>query len=219
MIKDLSFQIIIGLFEAIIFTYSKYLMEIKFFSPYKATYIFGFINGIITLILLIIISYFSVGSLGLVESKYSYYYFDNYYFIFDNFNIGQIILIFFSTIFLGINKLIFNITINYFTVCHLFLLFPVIEFSTNIKQEILNKFGIVPLLIINICDVLEFIFFLVFLEIIELNCFGLNKYTKKNIKKRAEEDIDLLLLNENMRNDTEIIENNSILVNNDNDNN
>ena len=217
MIKDLSFQIIIGLFEAIIFTYSKYLMEIKFFSPYKATYIFGFINGIITLILLIIISYFSVGNFGLVGYKYSY--FDNYCFIFDNFNTGQIILIFFSTIFLGISRLIFNITINYFTVCHLFLLFPIIEFSTNIKQEILNKFEIIPLLIINICDVLEFIFFLVFLEIIELNCFGLNKFTKKNIKKRAEEDIDLLFLNGNMRNDTEIIENNSILVNNDNDNN
>ena len=127
-------------------------------------------------------------------------------------------MIFFSTIFLGISRLIFNITINYFTVCHLFLLFPVIEFSTNIKQEILNKFGIVPLLIINICDVLECIFFLVFLEIIELNCFGLNKYTKKNIKKRAEEDIDLLL-NESMRNDTQIIENDSIIVNNDNNNN
>ena len=185
-------------------------MEIKFFSPYKATYIFGFINGIITLILLIIISYFSVGSLGLVESKYSYYYFDNYYFIFDNFNIGQIILIFFSTIFLGINRLIFNIIINYFTVCHLFLLFPIIESSTNIKQEILNKFGIIPLLIINICDVLEFIFFLVFLEIIELNCFGLNKYTKKIWGRYL-----FIIIKWN----TEIIENNIIVVNNDNDNN
>ena len=59
---------------------------------------------------------------------------------------------------------------------------------------------------------------MVFLEIIELNCFGLNKFTKKNIKKRAEEDIDLLL-NESMRNDTQIIENDSIIVNNDNNNN
>ena len=213
MITELSFQIILGLFEAIIFTYSKYLMEIKFFSPYKATYIFGFINGIITLILLIIISFFSIGSLGLVEYKDSYY-FDSYYFIYDNFNAGQIILSIFSSFFLGISRLIFNATINYFTVCHLFLLFPVIELSKNIKQEIINKVGIAPLLIINICEVLEFIFFLVFLEIIELNCFGLNKYTKKNIKKRAGEDINLLLLNENMRTDTEILENNSIVVNN-----
>ena len=84
MIIDLTLEIFLGLCEAIVYSYFKYLMQIKFYSPYKTTYIFGFINGSITLILFIVFSFLPVGELGIVtynEKKY----FDNFFFIFDNF--------------------------------------------------------------------------------------------------------------------------------------
>ena len=220
MIKDLLLAIFLGLFEAIIFTYIKYLMQIKFFSPYKATYVFGFINGIITLILFIIFSYISVGDYGFVKYK-GQYYFDNLFLIFDTFNVSQYIILSLLPFFLAISKLLFNITINYFTVCHSFLLLEDMNFSLELKEEI-EKAGSIPLIIFYSCFLFEIFFGLIFLEIIELNCFGLNKNTNKNIRKRANEENNLLL-NENSRNDSELFENSNLnelnnQKDNDNDN-
>ena len=214
IIIDLSLKIIIALFETIIFTYLKYLMEIKFFSQYKATYIVGFINGFITLILFIIFSYISV-DYELVKYK-DKFYFDNIFYYFDTFNIGQLILIFlFLSISLGAFKLLFNVTINYFTVCHLFLLFQNYDLSQNIIQEVELEAEFIPIFIIKLCFLIEFIFGLVFLEIIELNFCGLNKNIKRNIQKRAKEDTNLLLMNTSTHRESILMDN----INDDNNDN
>ena len=106
-IVDCLLQIVLGFMDGIIIAYLKGLMLLKFYSPYKATYIFGFINCIISLILLIAFSYIDVGSIGLLSYDGGIY-FDNIFFIFNTYNIGQMIILFFMGIVLGAMKLLYN---------------------------------------------------------------------------------------------------------------
>ncbi len=187
VILDLLLQIVLGFFEGIIIAYLKGLMQLKFYSPYKATYIFGFINGIISLILLIAFSYIKANNIGFVEYKEEKYL-DNIFFIIENYNIGQIIILFFMGIFYGAINLLYNVTINYYSVCHIFLLLQSREFSSSVNEEIQKNSGPLAISLINLCNLMELLLSLVFLEIVELNFFGLSENTKKNIQKRAEED-------------------------------
>ena len=193
-IVDCLLQIVLGFMDGIIIAYLKGLMLLKFYSPYKATYIFGFINCIISLILLIAFSYIDVGSIGLLSYDGGIY-FDNIFFIFNTYNIGQMIILFFMGIVLGAMKLLYNVTINYFSVCHIFLLLQSRSFSSSVNEEIEKNSGPFAISMINLCNFIEFLISLVFLEIVELNFCGLNENTKKNIQKRAEEDTKLNMVN------------------------
>ena len=193
-IVDCLLQIVLGFMDGIIIAYLKGLMLLKFYSPYKATYIFGFINCIISLILLIAFSYIDVGSIGLLSYDGGIY-FDNIFFIFNTYNIGQMIILFFMGIVLGAMKLLYNVTINYFSVCHIFLLLQSRSFSSSVNEEIEKNSGPFAISMINLCNFIEFLITLVFLEIVELNFCGLNENTKKNIQKRAEEDTKLNMVN------------------------
>ena len=193
-IVDCLLQIVLGFMDGIIIAYLKGLMLLKFYSPYKATYIFGFINCIISLILLIAFSYIDVGSIGLLSYDGGIY-FDNIFFIFNTYNIGQMIILFFMGIVLGAMKLLYNVTINYFSVCHIFLLLQSRSFSSSVNEEIEKNSGAFAISMINLCNFIEFLITLVFLEIVELNFCGLNENTKKNIQKRAEEDTKLNMVN------------------------
>ena len=84
--------------------------------------------------------------------------------------------------------------------------------SQNIIQEVELEAEFIPIFIIKLCFLIEFIFGLVFLEIIELNFCGLNKNIKRNIRGRAKEDTNLLLMNT-------ITHRESILMDNINDDN
>ena len=210
LLDDILIQIIVGFAEAAVITYLKGLMEFKFFSPYKACYVFGFINTIITLILFFVVSYIPIKN-GLVEygdGENKNYYIDNIFFVFHNYNIKQMIIMFFMSIILGMFKLLINIISNYYTVCHIFILIQTEDFSQSVSQKIqTNSGGIWNIFLISFFGFLEFFITLVFLEIIEIGCFGLNKNTKKSIKKRAEEETKLLdnpdteLMNETLNSD------------------
>ena len=91
-------------------------------------------------------------------------------------------------IFYGAINLLFNVTINYYSVCHIFLLLQSREFSSSVNEEIQKNSGPLAISLINLCNLMELLLSLVFLEIVELNFFGLSENTKKNIQKRAEED-------------------------------
>ena len=54
----------------------------------------------------------------------------------------------------------------------------------NISPALGKTGDFIPSIIFNICFIFEFFFGLIFLEIIEFNCFGLNEYTKRSIRKR-----------------------------------
>lgn len=194
---DIILLIIIALCEAFIFVYQKGLMEYKYFSPYKICYIFGSINTIITLIILIISSYIKCGPNFFCSLKYDEnYYFDNIFQIIKNYNYKQLIVLFFGSIIYGFLKLLINITMNKFTVCHIFLLLQNKELTSCVFEEIRKRSGIIILAVILVNHILEFFVILVFLEIIELKFCGLDKNLKKNIKDRADDETRLSLKTE-----------------------
>jgi len=71
---------------------------------------------------------------------------------------------------------------------YIFLLLQSREFSSSVNEEIQKNSGPLAISLINLCNLMELLLSLVFLEIVELNFFGLSENTKKNIQKRAEED-------------------------------
>ena len=118
--------------ESLFIIYSKGLMELKFFSPYKATYVFGFINTFILLIIYFIISKiqcncddrficpkkkegFLNNSRYLCKLLYNdAFYFDNIESAFRYDKISKYTFMIISSILLGCISLIYNISILFF---------------------------------------------------------------------------------------------------------
>ena len=198
IIFDLVLQILIGIGEAIYFSYIKGLMNYKFFSPYKVCYIFGFINMCIILIILFIISGIECQSDSYLctikqekqdkDGKNTILFFDNIYLIFENINAFQIFILILISVCLGALKLLINLIINYYTVCHIFVFLQNNGVYDSINNEIKNQTNLFIELTLGISHLINFIFSSVFLEIIEFKCCGLNENYKENIKKRVEEE-------------------------------
>jgi hypothetical protein len=201
IIIDLILQILIGLGQAIYFSYIKGLMNYKFFSPYKVCYIFGFINMSILLIFLFIMSGIECDDSDLCivkENEESINnYFDNIYLIFKNISVLQIFILFLISVCLGALKLLINLIINYYTTCHIFIFLQNHGISDNIKQEMDNSSNLFIKITVGISNLLSLIFSAVFLEIIEFKCFGLNENFKENIKKRVDEENNRISAGEN----------------------
>lgn len=198
IIFDLVLQILIGLGEAIYFSYIKGLMNYKFFSPYKVCYIFGFINMCIILIILFIISGIECQSDSYLctikqerqdkDGKNTILYFDNIYLIFEKINAFKIFILILISVCLGALKLLINLIINYYTACHIFVFLQNNGVFDSINNEINNQTNLFIELTLGISHLINFIFSSVFMEIIEFKCCGLNKNYKENIKKRVEEE-------------------------------
>ena len=150
-------------------------------------------------------------------------YLDNIFaaFNFSGKEMSQIIQIvggYILTIFLrGIYNLLINITIHKYTVCHSLILIGNQEIINLVSRFLRKKFeiyNIVYFCIIIFC-------YLIFLEFIELYCCGISENSKKNIKKRADEESSMLdeenrINNSSFKTDKEYNENNE---ENDNENN
>ena len=194
IILNLIIQIIIAGCETFTILYSKGLMKYKYFSPYKACYIFGFINGFFLLIILFILSFIKCNPSLLICSLHykGNYYIDNIFNIFSKYNWYQFIIIFVSGIFMGSVKVLINVTINSFSIFHIYLLFQIKEFGKGILEEMDKKANSWGIWIAFFSYFPEIFLILVFLELIELKFCGLNKNMKKNIEKRAIEEVKLL---------------------------
>ena len=150
---------------------NKYLMDNLFFTEYQICFYEGFFGLIISIIGLTICTKFNIGD----DND-----FFDYYDIIDE---DEIFVIVFSSITLLISYLFTLMTIKYYTVFHIFILLIFNEGNFYIYSFSQWR------LYVNIILYIFFIFmFLIFNENIELNCFGLQKYTKRNIIKRANKD-------------------------------
>ena len=150
----------------------------KFIKSYEILFFQGIIESILGIITLIIMT--------------KYDYIDNYWKFIEKLNKKEIIII----ILIILGRFLFHsmimIIIDIFSPFYVFLVFVIGEitfFSVSMKND--------PIIIIS-----SIIFFsvslftiLVFIELIELNCFGLSYMTKKNIVLRARLDSDLNLNN------------------------
>ncbi len=79
-----------------------------------------------------------------------------------------------------------------------YIIYHTVEFLLTISQT--NPLNITRLIIANLADIIGVICFCVYLEIIELHFFNLDKNIKKNIMLRAEVDLDKEILEENEEN-------------------
>jgi hypothetical protein len=171
----MSIEIIFGL-EIVI---EKYTMEYKFCSPYEICIFEGLFDIIANIILLLISP-----NIGMDE--------DNFFNYIDDLKKeesikAEIILLIVSMLSRLFFKLFSLITINLYTSSHvviiLFLGEIMLIFTNGHKEE--DKLYIFKIVCNILLLVLLFLMFLVFTEFIELNFCGLQKFTKKNIAKRA----------------------------------
>ena len=179
-------QILRAFIDSLFIGYSKALMEYKYFSPYKALYIFGFINGLIILIIYIIFSFIPYQKYTdyFAQEYKKKFYFDNFFSIFEGFTFVKFIGLFLNMIGVAGSQLLFNFIVNDFTMCHIFIYYQVYVLYENINKNENN------LVFIIITSVLEIIVTLVFLEIIIFHFFGLDKNIKINIEERAVLDVN-----------------------------
>ena len=187
----LFIQLVTTFVESIVIVYIKGLMEYKYFSPYKICYVFGLVNNIIIIIISIIAFFFIK-----YDKENCYFqgekicYFENLFKTFKDLGILSFLYIMLFSIIYGALKLLFNIILNKYTIFHLFLFIQNREFTNCIYKGISDLF---KSSIISISSMLEFFMILVFLEIIELNFWGLNENVKRKIKDRADDEVKLSL--------------------------
>jgi len=94
-----------------------------------------------------------------------------------------------------------NNIINDYSIYHIYIPFLIKYFIENIIRYLKNPFD-KSILISSF--IIELIMILVFLEIIEINCCGLNKNLKRNIESRGIIDSSLTIENDDYDDDDEI---------------
>ena len=161
---------------------NKYLMENLLFSEYEISFYEGFFSLIIFIICLVIFTNIEIKK-GIVEYN-GKKYIDNFFDYYEKLNSQEIVVLILIVISQLIGYLFSLMTMKYYTVFHIFILLIANEvdfYSYPSKEKYLYY--------INIILYFLFLFMiLVFSENIELNCFGLEKYTKRNISKRAKKE-------------------------------
>jgi len=177
--KQFLLEIFIHSGNVVFYAYIKTLMEFKYFSPFQCCFLFGIVNTPLILIIYFIVSYIPCNNKFLCGEKK---YFDNIYSIFDNINFKELILLTLECLCEGIELLLINMIINKFTLYHILIPFLVTFSVIHLLESQITPTKI----IINVIYlILETIFFLIFLEIIELNFCNLNYNLKRKIEERA----------------------------------
>ena len=192
VILVLMLQIIHAFIDSYTIGNAKILMESKYLSPYFICSTIGLVNGLISIISYFFVTYTPCSN-NFCELKYNNkYYFDNIYSAFDNISSIEIFLNIYTIFQSGIYQILIYIVVNDFTVCHIFLFYQVLEFADTIVEMNNSDKNIFIISLLIIIGIFEIFIVLVLLEIIELGFCGLNYNTKKNIKERALNELNLL---------------------------
>ena len=183
--------------DSIYITYEKYMMDKLGYSPYAVVFSIGFMFLFAGTVFAIIHSF--KGSLFYDGNKYLLESFEDY--IAKN-DYKKAIL---YTIYLIVCRFFLNIlkilTVYYFSPIHTFATYIVLKiFYLVIRKDTEYKYYSIILFIF------QFLGLLIFLEIIELNFWNLNKNTKRNIGKRESTENEDLLILENVNKEKESIE-------------
>ena len=198
---------------------NKWFMDIKYITIFKILTYIGIIGFVFSLILLFIISYIPCSSDSIINSICQLKYNDLLYY--DNFKILMDINVdkkfFFEIFFILPLFIIFNflrtyfnlLIINYLDPFYLipidtvyFIIYQTLDFFLSLSKK--NIFYIIRFIIATLSDLTGIICFLVYLEIIELHFYDLDKNIKKNIIIRGErESFSELMINSNNDNTNE----------------
>ena len=176
--REFLLEISIYIGNGIFYGYISGLMEYKLFSAFKCCYVFGFIKTIITIIAYFIVTYIPCNSSFFCEDDE---HFDDIYSLFKNIGVKEILILVSYSILSGIDYFFINAIIYNYTTYHILIIFITEQYTNRIFSVEDNSEIILP----SIYFSLEFIFILIFLEIIELNFCGLSFNLRINIEKRA----------------------------------
>ena len=192
--KNIFLEIVITLATEIIFSLEnvvcKLAVNIKFSSPYEVCFHVGIFELIIFSILLIIFTNVPIYG-GEYMNIVSEEHIDDYYIYKENYNFTEAMIFILSMFGRCIFILAGFVTLDYFTPLHIVLILIIGEISFLFNDEYNWK------LYLKIFFFICLMFFvLIFVEIIELNIFGLQKNTKRNITQRSNiEEINTTTLN------------------------
>ena len=183
--KEINFfQVFITLLTEIFYCLEnvicKFVMETKFSPPYEVCFKVGFFELLVFIILLITFSNVPIKAIDKVN-KFSNEYIDDFYEYIHAVDLTEILL-FILLLFLRCIFILFGFVItDYYSPNHIVLILIIGEISFLFLDDYNWK------LYVKIIFFIFLIFFiLVFVEILELNIFGLQNNTKKNITKRSE---------------------------------
>ena len=152
----------------------KYNMEKTYCSPYEICIWEGLIGLILNIIILVIVNQLRVTISGIE-------YPNNFYELFDNYDINDLIICFVELIMNAIYNMVIFVTCDFFTPFHILITSIIKEFYSYLQTD-----GNLVLNILGICILIFIAFmFLVFVEIIELNFWNISYNTKKNIELRS----------------------------------
>lgn len=159
------------LIESINLSYQKYMFDVLYYSPYQVCFAFG-----------VLFLFYNIGTIAI------FLVFHNYEFIeyFKNISIVYGTFIFISNIFMVFFLYISMALTNfYFTPSHIVvnnelsnMIIFLLKSDSNIKYYSIFIF------------VIQFIIFMILLELIELDFCNLNENTKRNIQIRAKDDMN-----------------------------
>ena len=160
----------------------KLATDVKFSSPYQVCFWVGFFELIIFISLLIFFTNFPISGIKYMNN-FNDDYIDNYYSYIDILDYKEI-FIFILSMFTRCVFILFGFIItNYFTPAHIVLILIIGEVSFLFVEDYNWKLylKIIFFIILLIC-------ILIFVEILELNIFGLQQNTKKNIINRSKNE-------------------------------
>ena len=202
---NIFMKIIITLLTEILFSLEqvvcKLAVNIRYTSPYEVCFYAGFFELIIYSILLLIFTNVSAYG-GEYMNITSEEHIDDYNVYKENYDLGEAMIFILSMFGRCFFILAGFITLDYFTPLHIVLILIIGEISFLFNDD--NNWKLYLKIFFFIC--LMF-FVLIFVEIIELNIFGLQKNTKKNITQRSDSEEIKAALNSNSDNyDTESVD-------------
>ena len=159
------------LIESINLSYQKYMFDVLYYSPYRVCFAFG-----------VLFLLYNIGTIVIFLVYHNYEFID----YFKNLSIGYETFIFISNIFMVFFLYISMALTNfYFTPSHIVvnnelanMIIFLLKSDSNIKYYSIFIF------------VFQFILFMIFLELLELDFCNLNEYTKRNIQIRAKNDMN-----------------------------
>ena len=216
---------ILNTIEPYIFYYEKYYLDKRIISITSYLLIYGIFGLILSSICAVLSSYIPCGDDSLPElfknicsfkDNNGYYYFDSFSMYFEELSSKDLSLRIFLLI-----LMFSSIYVSYYYIYAIYkVLNPIYHFFMFRLNELIFTFLTLINYLINsdgingidfaliIVDIFLLIFYLlgsmVYLELIELNFYDLNKYTRRSIKGRANDDIKILL--SDLRYGSEIID-------------
>ena len=183
-VKQFILEYIINvILEAVLLIYEKYIIEKFYFSPWTICCVNGTVLFVVNSFTLIYVL-----SKGKSKSDEEMSFIKGFYDYFDRIKTSIIISQFIISFIL---QIIFNIfkflTIYYFSINHILISYSLSKMATILIRHESNKEFYCIILF-----VLQFLLLMIYLEVIELHFWGLDKNTRRNILLREREDMDFI---------------------------